>query len=613
MFTRLLVFSLLIAPIVVKAQTSGTVPPKISTRERAVKLSPAQQNALYVLDSVIDELPKLDRVQERVSLAAAIVKLMSPMRPERCRRMLDSLFNDAIQLKQTDSSGVEDKRPDPDSIVREIIQIAAIFDVKLAQSYIDKYTEDVASSNEPSAVSKQTTRTAALYLKLASELIEKEPTKAMSIASKSLSAAIMPETLVFLGKLRKRDAALADNFFTAALRSTKMRRGNDVNELLFLYSYIFTPLRVPIVTSKGLGTYALYDYLDVAESYSVNPVLARQYIDIVEQSLLDSTRYRGDIQPPVFGAAGDFYLISLIEPQVAVYASAMSQSLQQQKNFLLNFLEPDQRVKSQASTDKWNNIPDKVSLTSAKNVETADYLLQQAEQATDPNRKDQLFYAAAAAAARAKQYDKALEIIGRVSSKYHDEASQSITFHIAIMAADNNQFEKAEELARRDGDLVRRSYILTLIADSMLKGKIKNFARASQLLDEVQQLTQKLDKLQDKFSVLFGIATVYSRFNAGRASDLLREAIDVANKVNDFAGDTYVGRNLDIGGFKFFYSMYEDTFTFNDAIYRMGNNNFDATLQDIRTIKNRFPRLKATVALCNGILSKKAPGTHGSL
>jgi hypothetical protein len=142
-----------------------------------------------------------------------------------------------------------------------------------------------------------------------------------------------------------------------------------------------------------------------------------------------------------------------------------------------------------------------------------------------------------------------------------------------------------------------------VIAKSLLDDKSMNVARASEFLDEVEQLASKLND-QERLSVLVGGSIIYSRFNIPRAEELLREAIKAANKLEGFTGDTHLDRILEIGGFYFDYSIYADELTFIEAINGIGLNDFDGTMQDLRELKSRLPRLRAIVALCSRALSK---------
>ena len=585
--------------------TNHDLPPQpdaktVSQGNGTDKNSQVRQNATLVLDAVIDELRQIDDVAVRVDLADPIVKSLSASRPDRCHQLLDSLFHEVIQLRSVGSAERRDKAPNPDSLIRKIIGIAATFNPKLAKSYIEKYTSEEASTNARPPGPNDALRAAVLQLKLATELVKKDVALAVLAGSQSLRSGVLPATLLFLGKLQKKDPALARNFFTAALQSIKARHGNNVNELLLLYAFLFSPSLVPQVTPQGLARLSLGGYPASAEKYTVDSTLARRYLNVSARMFFKPARYQ---QSLAFGAAGDLYLMNLLEPQLSIYLPELVQPLSERRYILLGQLNPDQRNSLQAATDRWNDLSNKVDLRPEPDVETVEFLLRRADRLTDPVLKNRTYYRAAMDAVEEKQYEMALEIVGKLSREYREEAKQFISFSIAASAAHDHELGRAEQMARRDDDLARRAYVFTVIAGSLLDDSSMNVARARQLLYEVEQIAPKLSDWE-RLSVLSGCSNLYSRFDIARADELLREAIGTANKLDGFTGVNYIVRILDIGGYYFSYSMYAGELTFIDAINRMGLYDFDRTLQEVRKINSNLPRLKAIVALCSQELSK---------
>ena len=566
--------------------------------------STTRQSAILLLDSAIEELGEIEDIRARVSMAETIVKLLGKSRPERCHKMLDSLFDATLQLQKMGPSG-KGERSDSNVILEKIIQIAAELDRSFAQSYIDRYVSIEDSSSEKSTASSPlSSRTATWYMKIATELFEKDPVLALSMAQRSLSMAVPPETLVFLAGLRKRDVVQANNIFGVALNGIKLRRGLDVNELLLLYAYVFSPTRVPVFSSQGLALFNIPSYQSVAANHYVDPALARQYLTTTTALVLDAQRYYpGNKEQLTSGLSGDFCLVSLLEPAARRYTPELSDVVSRQKHILAGYIGPDVQAESSSSVNRWNDMPNGVNSGAKDTNATLDLLLQRADQASDPTRKDQLYYRAAIIAARTKGADAAFDIVDKLSSQVRDQAKESIAFEISITAARKDRLDEAERLARRDSDLTRRAYVFTVIASSLLNDKSRDTVRAMEFLNEVEHFAAQLDKDVEKVAVLVGAAAVASRLDAARAADLLRQAIRVANKINNFSGDTRVPRGLDIGGLLFAYTLYNDEFTLADAIIRLGTNDFDQTVGDIRTFKNHLPRLQMTIALCNGILS----------
>ena len=581
-------------------------PPKPGKPRATDKHALVRQNAILVLDSVIDELREVDDIQARISLAETIVTLMAKSKPERCRGMLDSLFNEALQLRRDEASkGVESNT---DAMLDRIIKIAAQLDARLARSFVERsLTEerDADTNTKPSATDQTRVRAAAVYLKLATELVDRDRALALSMARKSLGIAVVSESLVFLGTLRSRSQAQADSFFLDALDSVKVRRGRDVNELLLLYAYVFSPTRVPIVSSRGIGILNIPGYRDIAKDYPINIRLAGPYLRISTQLLLDNQRYYpGNIERLEGGVVGDFCLITLIQPMASQYDPTLTESLSTQQHVLEGYVHPEARTDLSSTVERWRSAPAGIETGGPGSATTVEYLLDRAEKVSDPDRRDQLYYRAAIVAAKQKGSEAAFQIIEKMSDQSRVEAKQMLAFDIATNAARNHRLEEAEQLARRDTDLMRRSYIFTLIANSLLDDQDRDPVRAMEFLNEVERSVGSLETDQERVAVLIGAAAVASRLDASRAAGFLRAAISSANKVDDFTGDTRIPRGLRLGGFLFAYTMYDSEFTLAEAVTSLGAKDFNQTHADIRGFKNRLARLQATVALCKSVLSK---------
>src|SRR2546423_1889058 len=280
--------------------------------------SPLRQNATVLLDSTIDELSAVEDVEARVTFAADILKLLGGVKPERCRQMLDSIFDDLMKLKNAKSPQGNSQRPSPDALLRKLIQAAASFDRKLARTYINKYTEEAPAQKSETATPAQSLSTQAdLNMLLALQLIETDPALSMRVAENAVAAAVTVKTLEFLGTLRKKDVGLADAFFATALQSVKARRGTDINELLLLYTYVFSPTRVLWLTPQGIVLRQIPGYRQVAQDYPVNPRLAQLFLQASAQILLADPQYRQGNLRSGTGAAGELFFINLIQPQVA--------------------------------------------------------------------------------------------------------------------------------------------------------------------------------------------------------------------------------------------------------------------------------------------------------
>ncbi len=521
--------------------------------------SPLRQNAVVLLDSTIDELDEVENVETRLTFAGDIVRLLATIRPERCRRMLDSLFDDLSKLKGAEVARTDSRAPNPDALFRKLIQVAASLDRKLARTYIDRYAEQsLTQKAEPNTSAQTASLQADMNMMLALQLIETDPALAVTVAERSVRAGVTTRTLEFLGALKRKDNNVAGAFFATALQSVNARQGNDVNELLLLYAYVFSPKRVLWLTPQGLVQRQIPGYQQAAQDYPVDARLAEQFLRVSTEILLKGTQHRLTNIHLTNGASGDLYFINLIKPLAAAYAPSLFNPLSEQGNLLVSYLQPEQHSRLQSDMERVNGTQNRRAEGVEKDGSALESLLSRADELPPSAKRDQLYYNAAMSAVHDKQYDLAAEIVERVSSESREKVRGFVEFSIAQKSVSERQLERAERWVLRDDDLARRAYVFTLMANSLLDDGGKDYSRADKFLNEADRLASKLDNSREAISVLLKEAEVYSRFDNPRASETLRLALKAANKNEGFTGDGKVNRRLEIGGFSFFYEMYDD-------------------------------------------------------
>jgi hypothetical protein len=560
-----------------------------------------REDALSTVDQLIAEIGEVEDLQSRVVLAEKIVQLLAKARPDRCRKMLNAIFDEAIALRA--KSKEKSAPPNLDSSISQIIQAAAVLDLELAIKFIDAST----TSKQTGSEAKHDVSTAAsLYLRIATDLIPQNPALAVNIASRSLAFGISSETLTFLASLRKRDAALANRFLLSATQHSADHGARDINELLLLYSYVFAQPNPPVVLAKGLGSLSIPGFQELTRDQRVNVELAAQYLKIIVDVLVDPNRYAtGNLSTLIRGAEGDFFVLTLLEPVARNYLPRVAPAISLQRNVLLNYLEADRREAAVNAAERWNETPKDLSPNSGTNDSSLDYLVKKADNASDVKKKNQLYFRAALMAVELKEYETAFNLVEKISVDA-DKARQFLRFDIALHHLRNRRPFEAEKFARLDDVLERRAFILTLIADYLVTEQIKETARAIQYLEEVEQIASKLVSNKEKLAVVIGVGSVYARFDTVRGSEVLREAIKISNKLPDFDGESTISNVLDLGGFFFDYSIYDNGFTVFDIIERLAPTSYYATLQELRSVKNRLFRLRAIVALCTAVATDTA-------
>lgn len=128
-----------------------------------------------------------------------------------------------------------------------------------------------------------------------------------------------------------------------------MRQGYDLNELLLLYSYVFSPKKVPYLTPRGLSLLQIPDYFDVSKDYTVDPKVAVLYLQTAMQVVLDLSRYSTDrIARLAAGVPGDFYFL------IMRFSSSKKSSLSQGSPETIGVAEAAGEESPRKNHPSWN-------------------------------------------------------------------------------------------------------------------------------------------------------------------------------------------------------------------------------------------------------------------
>ncbi|HEX8283141.1 MAG TPA: hypothetical protein VF588_07290 [Pyrinomonadaceae bacterium] len=580
---------------------------KASKRVKADEsVAAVRQAAASSLEAAIDELRDVEDYPARVEMSGDIVRLLGKRNPERCRQLLDSLFEDVLKARP-EQTAPPAQRQESDRVVRGVIRQAAGFDSALAGAYTERYAEVRRQEVSPSAApgGGVSPAVADLYLRLATDLVESDAKLAVMTARRALAAPVNGQTLVFLETLRQKEPALAADFLTAATQSVAARGGNDVNELFLLYSHVFSPLQVLSVAGGRLIVRQMPEYLRLVRGRAPDAGLAVRFLPAAAQIILDPNRYAGGADRLTAGLAGDLYFVGVIEPQVRAGLPALAESLAVRRGYLAGALDSAQSKSTQETLDRWRDSRGDAGGGGDAGAQTVESLLQRASEASDDEARDRTLYRAATLAVKGKQYDAALEAAGRMTAKGRDAAVPFITYIITEAKIKDGAFEEAEQWARKDGEKLRRAYLFTLLADALARGPRKDLAHASQLLGEVEQAAADAGPGPERTAMLGGAANVYARYDRGRALALLGESVSSANKIKGFTGESAITRGADVGGFFFAYEFYGGEFSFLKVVARQGRESFQPTLSAVQGLKERAPRLKAVVAACGAVMSRE--------
>lgn len=536
----------------------------------------------------------------RVELAEQLIKFLAQKRPAQCRRLLDSLFAETLDVL---SKGKESSKPSSSVneersvtlAINKILRIAAGISGKLARDYLNRYIEAEREIEE-----KKARPSSDYYLRLGVEAVDANPNLAFDIGQEFLKQGpkINTDVLRFMYQLNEKDVSLADKFLIDVLRNIRSRKGRDVNELLLIYSYVFGLDVIPVVSARGiLPLYVPYKPLSEASPVSLSTV--RLFLMTASEILLDDSRYDSNFAHLLWGAEGDLFMIKIIEHQVSQSLPQMAASIKERQNFLASCVTAERASVVESDIDKWSRAAKKERMrqNEESSPEDKETLLQKAGKSTKPDEKDMLYYEAANLAVEKREYGEAVEICEKISDSSRASVKDFIVFAIVQIEHKQGSPDTAREWAKQVSDLTQRAYLLTLIAQTSINRKQKEFEQMMDILGEVESLVSGIKDAREKVSVLAGIGTVFSRVGHNKAFEYFQEAIAQANKTENFPGTSFITRAVKVGDHFFSYSLYDQNLSLSELIFQQAQRDFFEASLLVDSLKSPLARFRARLTL----------------
>ena len=575
----------------------------------------SSETKLLAISSLEDIAFKLRNLKDhetlpaRASLADQLIKLLLPHNPEKCRELLDFLFAESLeelqiqQPKQQSGPGNSSNRSEGDSnprtAINAVIHAAMRVDPKLAESYIAKYLESEKhnGSVDGSTVSDY-------YMKMGTAAIDLSTETATAMAQKSFeqNGQLNINILPFLRSLQEKDGKQCDQFLRTVIQQVRNGNGKNVNDLLLLYSYVFSINSVPIVSNRGLGIfYVAYKYN--TDKNNVLPETVRFFLQTISDILLNNARYDSNFTQLTWGAQGDVLAIGIVEGEVGNAYPSLGSALRERQRSISSYLGAEGSSKAQGNIDKYANSVKNLKSKSTSG-ETVDSLLDNADKATDPDKKDLFYVHAAYLAVQTAGFDKAIDIASKVSSRHRKYITDLIRFTIAKNELGKGDLDQALEWARKSDDLVQQAYLLTLVGQSLNARNPKDADQVVLVLRDVEALVPRIDNRRERVSVQAGLAVFYSKIDQDRAFQLLQDAVSDAKKIDTFSGQTNVERTLLIGNEGFSIELYGPELSLLEAFAKQKPKDFAVGLSLADSLQLPLTRIRATLALCRGFFEQ---------
>ena len=398
----------------------------------------------------------------------------------------------------------------------------------------------------------------------------------------------------FLGELRAKDPAAADQIFALLLARTELDPAADANTISGLSSYAFTPGFYIVFWADGHSTWNQPEGPTVPPNLPTS--LRDRFFQVAANVLLRP------LPPPdqdfsSSGRVGRLQVIRRLLPLFDLYAPDSATAL---------------RAQLSSSSRNINNGDNALLTEGIKPEGTAGETLEkmqdQLDHAKTSQERDQIY--AAEAARLAPTGDKrARDLADSIDeSKFRADVRHYVDFEFVKFAIRKKdavevaQLAKAEQLTHTE-----RAWAYTQAARLLPDSQHE---RALDLLQEATDEARRIDAGEsDRAFALVSITNQMLTADRARAWDLLIEAVKAANSAEDFSGDdirTPKWTMLVTRSGTRFIRMPDEDFNFSRVLRSLAQEDLERSVELAKGFKYDATRANATLAIARAILEKRA-------
>ena len=563
-----------------------------------------------LLNSTAEDAKKWDDKAIAARIQAQIADLLWDANPDNATNHLKAAWLSAGKFEEPkrERSPVVNSSL-RNSVRRDVLLVARKRAPQLASAWLDEMVEESkqAEKNERGTFDDRSARSAVL-LQLANETVTGNAQAAAELLIESLRDGISFNLQTVLVRLQQKDAALAETVFRAALARLRTAGMSDPNELLTLYSYLFTPGRV-----YGANTSESRNQVQLAvggprvavSASRQNPALAREFLELASDLLLTA--------PVPEGGNGQLVARSLVSvigvvlrvateqlPEKAALLRARAQQLDSEARFST---APPQRRADMPETRPGES---KESLAERR----VDLLEETAAKGRDLLTRD-IGYANAAIATTVERYQRGLDLSGKIDEKnLRDGVRSWLLYRATLHFIRSGDFDQAQRLNLKNDDVTPRAICFVVGAQRLVKDK--DTIRANEWLREAGTLIRKSEANESTARIALGIVSTYGLFDTDAALDWLLFAVKLASKASPASlNEDHAPRFKRISGVTPISDVAGDTrgFSLQSAVSVFASEQFEQVLSVLNDLASPEARGIAVLTLCRNSLKAKPAAT----
>jgi hypothetical protein len=392
---------------------------------------------------------------------------------------------------------------------------------ELAARWLEEMVQEAKSAeNEERGTFDDRSARSAVLLQMANELVADNPRAAAELLTESLRDGISFNFQTVLLRIQQKEPTLADTVFRAALTRLRAAGTNDPNELLTLYSYLYTPGRIHAANTsdnRNQVQLAIGGTRMAIPPGRQNPAMALEFLGVASDLLLAAPLPEGNAQATarsLVSAIG--VLIREVTQQLPEKAALLRARAQQ--------LDAEARFSTVPNPPR----PDIPDIRPGESNESfaerrVDLLEESAAKGRDLLTRD-IGYANAAVATTVERYQRGLDLTGKIDDKELRGGVRSwLIFRAVLHLIDSGKLDEAYSLNLKNEESAQRAVCFVVGAQRLAKDKDTN--RANEWLRQAGTLIRGSEPNPNLTRVAFGIVSTYGSFDTQASLDWFLYAV----------------------------------------------------------------------------------------
>ncbi len=597
-----------------KKPPAPTVQPK-SRKDSPPSIRPSRQRIMQVLWESADRAAEFEDPAASAKVLAKVADLTWEADRETSVRYLVKAWERAGRVEELSVELSPFRNHSLRSAAqREVLMIARKLAPEIAAKWVEEMAEEEQEqrekSRQPRGLFDDRTPRSSVLLGLGLQVATENPVAATELAIESLRDGISFGFQSLLLTIQQKNPDLAQKAFRAALARLRALGTADPNELLILYSYLYSPGVI-----RASGTTEDRRHVPIAigrerpkiqSAAQLNPALAAEFIEVASVLLLALPLPGSTADPQTF-ARQQFSVIRTILPKAEEVLPDRAILLQAR----LKQIEVDARfVESLATAPQGQPEPNPGESPSEYEKRRIESIEEQASHEKSSLSRD-LLYAQAALSIEAESYEKSGGLARKIEdTNLRKEVSDLIYYRAALLSVQKDDLQTAYLLLQKNEDAKQKAAGLVVAAQKLVQRK--DMALAAEKLTEARTLLFRKGSLDDEqVHIGFGIIAVWGKFDQFAARYVFSSLLEQIPEHTRLIPGTSAPQAVRFSGFNFpDFTAATEGFGLQAALKALPVEEFEMTLYDIRNLKNPIVRETATVILCQSLLGLSLPTTE---